>query len=75
MHTQKTIATASAVLCACLLSACASHPWRITLKDGRQFKASSRPELQRKTGYYRYENENGRDALLRAEEVLMVEQM
>ncbi len=75
MPTPKLITTAAVLLASCLLSSCSGHPWRITLKDGRYFRANSRPELQRKTGYYRYENEYGRDALLRAEEVLMVEQM
>lgn len=35
--------------------------------------ASAEPEFQRKTGYYRYENDNGRDALVQAQEVLMIE--
>lgn len=69
------IIAAIAVLCACVISSCASHQWRIVLKDGQQFQASSKPELQKKTGYYRYQNMLGRDALLRAEEVLMVEQL
>jgi Bacterial protein of unknown function (DUF903) len=58
-----------------LLNACSSHSWLIQLRDGRQYRAISRPELSTKTGYYRYQNEHGRDALLRADEVLLVEQI
>ena len=87
----RSIDTAIAMLFACLrpmrvtpcfclllafaLTSCSSHPWQIMLRDGRQFQASTKPELQRKTGYYRYQNLQGRDALLREEEVLMIEQL
>lgn len=63
-----------AAVLACLLVSCGSQHYRITLKDGRTFTAEGEPELQRKTGYYRYENLEGRDALIRADEVLMIEQ-
>lgn len=56
-----------------LLASCGSESWKITLKDGRTLMASAEPEFQRKTGYYRYENDNGRDALVQAQEVLMIE--
>lgn len=63
------------IVAAALLTGCGSAPlWKIQLKDGREFLSRTRPELQRKTGYYRYKNLQGRDALLQAEEVLMVEQ-
>ena len=71
MPIARLIATASLAF---LLVSCGSHHYRITLKDGRQFTAEGEPQLQRKTGYYRYENLEGRDALLRADEVLMIEQ-
>jgi hypothetical protein len=62
---------------AILIAGCASAPhesYKITLKDGREYMTNSRPELQRKTGYYRYKNFEKRDALLRADEVLLIEQ-
>ncbi|MDB6074213.1 MAG: hypothetical protein JWO89_1853 [Verrucomicrobiaceae bacterium] len=62
------------VAAALLLSSCGSTLWKIQLKDGREFISTSEPELQKKTGYYRYKNLQGRDALLQAQEVLMVEQ-
>ncbi|MDB6119659.1 MAG: hypothetical protein JWO08_3440 [Verrucomicrobiaceae bacterium] len=62
------------VAAALLLSSCGSTLWKIQLKDGREFISKSEPELQKKTGYYRYKNLQGRDALLQAQEVLMVEQ-
>lgn len=63
-----------AVALTLMLASCGSAHYRITLKDGRQFTSAGEPELQRKTGYYRYENLEGRDALIRADEVLMIEQ-
>jgi hypothetical protein len=57
-----------------LTGGCGSAPtYKITLKDGREFIAASKPKMQRKTGYYRYQNFQGRDALIRAEEVLLIE--
>jgi hypothetical protein len=58
-----------------LLPSCSSGNWRIQLKDGREYAATSQPEYQSKTGYYRYRNGYGKDALLRAEEVLLVERL
>lgn len=60
-------------VCLCLCSCGSSGHYRITLRDGREFIAASEPEMQRKTGYYRYKNFNGRDALIRADEVLMIQ--
>jgi hypothetical protein len=60
-----------------LLSGCQSGSrvgYKITLKDGREFLSNGRPEFQRKTGYYRYKTFQDRDALLRADEVLMIEE-
>jgi len=57
------------------LPACQSGgSYKITLKDGRQYLCKSRPEYQGKTGYYRYKTFQDRDALLRADEVLMIEE-
>ena len=57
------------------LPSCSGNSWRIQLKDGREYAATSQPEYQSKTGYYRYRNGCGKDALLRAEEVLLVERL
>lgn len=56
------------------ITSCSSPMYSITLKDGRQLISKGKPELQTKTGYYQYENLHGRDALVRADEVLMIEQ-
>jgi hypothetical protein len=69
------LAFALLIVTTCLLSSCASHLWRIQLRDGRNYQATSEPTLSTKTGYYRYRNTHGRDALLRADEVLQVEQV
>lgn len=55
------------------LSACSSQLWKISLHDGRQLIARQEPEYQSKTGYYRYVNERGKDALVQAREVLLIE--
>ncbi len=59
--------------CHCLSGCGSSGNYRITLRDGREFIAASKPDLQSKTGYYRYRNFQGRDALIRADEVLMIQ--
>lgn len=46
----------------------------ITLKDGREYVSNGIPQYQRKTGYYRYRTPEDRDALLRADEVLAIEE-
>lgn len=56
------------------LAACGSPTYRISLKDGRDFLSKGKPEFQKKTGYYQYENLSGRDALVRADEVLTIEE-
>lgn len=63
----------SLIALATLLAGCGSDQYRITLKDGREFIATGKPEFQTKTGYYQYENPQGRDALIRADEVLIIE--
>ena len=58
-----------------LLSNCQSTgSYKITLKDGRQYLCRGKPEFVSKTGYYRYKTFQDRDALLRADEVLMIEE-
>lgn len=60
---------------AVILVSCQSMgSYKITLKDGRQYLCKGRPEFQGKTGYYRYRTFQDRDALLRADEVLMIEE-
>jgi hypothetical protein len=57
-----------------LICSCgSSETYRMTLRDGREFIAASQPQMQRKTGYYRYKTFQGRDALIRAEEVILIE--
>jgi hypothetical protein len=64
------ILAAGSLLCSCA----GSQHYRITLKDGREFQAASKPEYQTKTGYYKYETFQGRDALIRSDEVLLIEE-
>ena len=59
----------------CLMCSCqSSGSYKITLRDGRQYMCKGRPDFVSKTGYYRYKTFQDRDALLRAEEVLMIEE-
>ncbi len=56
----------------CLFSctSCAvSDPYKVTLIDGREFKTGTRPEFNTKTGYYKFRDVSGRDALVRADEI------
>ena len=55
------------------LTSCSSQSWTIQLKDGRKLTALQEPEFQRKTGYYRYRNQHDQDALVQAQEVLLIE--
>jgi hypothetical protein len=64
------------ILISCLLVSCqtgSNH--KITLKDGREFMCKGEPHFVGKTGYYRYRTFQDRDAMLRADEVLMIEDM
>lgn len=66
----------SALSTVLVLSGCSSGKnYRIQLKNGSEYSATSEPEYQSKTGYYRYRNHYGKDALLRAEEVLHIERL
>lgn len=61
----------------CVVSCSSSGPkgnYKITLKDGREYLSSTKPQYQKKTGYYRFRTFQKRDALLRADEVLMIEE-
>lgn len=58
--------------CVIVLAACGSTRYKVTLKDGREFLTSSKPEYSAKTGYYRFKAPNGKDALIRADEILMM---
>jgi hypothetical protein len=59
----------------CLISSCQSTgSYKITLKDGREYLCKGSPDFVGKTGYYRYRTFQDRDAMLRADEVLMIEE-
>jgi hypothetical protein len=67
--------TLGIVVLAFPLASCQSTgSYKITLKDGRQYLCKGRPTYQGKTGYYRYRTFQDRDSLLRADEVLMIEE-
>jgi hypothetical protein len=58
-----------------LISSCQSTgSYKITLKDGREYLCKGPPDFVGKTGYYRYRTFQNRDAMLRADEVLMIEE-
>lgn len=55
-----------------LLVSCASSPHVIELRSGRELTALDEPEFQPKTGYFRYVDKDGRDAMVRADDVLHI---
>lgn len=60
------------LMAVCLFScaSCAvSAPYKVTLIDGREFKTDSKPEFNTKTRYYKFRDESGKDALVRADEI------
>jgi hypothetical protein len=57
-----------------LLCACSHSHYRIYLRDGDQLTTDGKPEFIAKTGYYRYRALNGKDALVRSDEVLRMEE-
>ena len=57
-----------------LLCACSQSHYRIFLRDGSQLATAGKPEFISKTGYYRYRALNGKDALVRSDEVLRMEE-
>lgn len=62
-------------LLALLLTTCGGTHYKITLKDGREFMTASRPEFNAKTGYYKFRGLNKKDALIRADEILMMNEL
>ena len=62
------------ILTSLVLSACSSPHYKIVMRDNRELLAANRPEYVSKTGYYRYRAINGKDALVRADEVLMLQE-
>jgi hypothetical protein len=54
------------------LGSCSSPHYKITLKDGREFMTASQPVYSSKTGYYRFRAPDGKDSLIRADEILMM---
>ena len=58
-----------------LTPSCSSSRYKITLRDGRTYMAANRPEYSPKTGYYRFKNLGDKEALMRADEVLLITEM
>lgn len=56
----------------CMLTSCASSPHIIELRGGRELIAINEPVYQSKTGYFRYVDRNGRDAMVRAKDVVHI---
>ncbi len=62
--------------CCFIITACSStQPYKISLRDGRELMSAGEPRFVQKTGYYRYRDQHGKDALVRADEVLTIQQM
>lgn len=57
------------------LPACGTprDPHVITLRNGQVMHSTTRPELDQKTGYFRFLDRNQKDVLLRPDEVTMIE--
>lgn len=72
---------ALAVLClgaaALLTAACGSppNPHRVTLRSGDVINASTRPQLDARTGYYRFRDAADKDILLLPDEVTSIERL
>ena len=64
-----------AVILSCGCQAPPRGNFKITLKDGRVFLCKGEPRFISKTGYYLYHTYQNRESLLRADEVLMIEDM
>lgn len=62
-------------LCALLSAGCSTTHYKITLRDGREFMTASRPEFNTKTGYYKFRGLNDKDALIRSDEILMMNEL
>jgi hypothetical protein len=59
----------------CLLTGCGAPNYKVTLRDGREYITKTKPYFVSKTGYYRYRDLSGKDALIRADEVLMINEL
>ncbi len=58
-----------------VLTQCGGGPsYKITLSEGREIHCLGQPEFKSKTGYYKYRNTDGRDGLVRADEVVLIEE-
>ncbi len=55
-----------------VMVSCSTTHYKITLRDGREFMTASKPEFSQKTGYYRFRALSGKDALIRSDEILMM---
>lgn len=65
----------SCFLTALALTQCGGGPaYKVTLSDGREILCKGQPEFKGKTGYYKYRNLDGRDGLVRADEVMLIEE-
>lgn len=62
-------------LTAVVLVSCSTPHYQITLRDGREFQTASKPEFSAKTGYYRFRSLSDKDALIRADEILMMNEL
>ncbi len=59
-------------VCLVVMISCSTPHYKITLRDGREYMTASKPEYSPKTGYYRFRAITGKDALIRADEILMM---
>jgi hypothetical protein len=63
------------LVCAVTLAACSTPHYKITLRDGREFMTASKPQFSAKTGYYKFRGLNDKNALIRADEILMMNEL
>lgn len=66
-----TLAALSVLTCA----GCSTTHYKISLRDGTEFMAASRPEYNAKTGYYKFRALNDKDALIRSDEIVMMQEL
>ena len=55
-----------------LLAACASSEYIISTTNGTMITTTGKPKLDEKTGMYTYEDEKGRDATIKKEDVKQI---
>lgn len=58
-----------------LCSSCSSNHYKVTLRDGSEFMTASKPEFNKKTGYYKFRALNDKDALIRSDEIVMMQEL